>query len=102
MLSLLLVANLAILTEPVNDILSERCQTRIAGRLGELGTFAPEPRRRKGRLIIIDGVVDALEKPPVPSPGMMAATHILVTRYGFSCELRAGKVRRLKLRRQEN
>ena len=81
---------------------AERCQTAIAGRLGEIGTFAPGAYSRHGRTTVIRGVVDSLDKAPPAAPGMMAPTHVLVTRYGFRCELRAGIVKRIALHRQGN
>lgn len=102
MLHVLLLANLAALAPSASMTDAERCQTRIAGRLGELGTFAPARKLRLGRTTVIRGVVDSLEKAPPPPPGMMAPTHVLVTRYSFRCELRAGLVKRVSLHRQGN
>ena len=103
MFSLLLIANLATLgTYDSVDESTERCRTQIARRLGEFGTFAPSPTMRRGRTTIVRGVVDSLEKTPPAAPGMMAPTHVLVTRYSFRCELRSGVVRHVTLHRRAN
>ena len=103
MFSLLLLANLTALATDagVNDD-TERCRTRIAGRLGELGTFSPTPSARRGRTTVISGVADSLKKAPPAASGMMAPTHVLVTRYSFRCVLRSGIVKHIMLHRRGN
>ena len=101
MYSLLLLANLAAFaTGESVDENNKRCRTQIASRLGELGSFTPAPTFRRGRTTIIRGIVDSLAKAPPAAPGMMAPTHVLVTRYSFRCELHSGVVRHLTIHRQ--
>ena len=103
MLSLLLFANLtALATDAGANDDTERCRTRIASRLGELGTFSPVSSASRGGRTVVSGVADSLKKAPPAASGMMAPTHVLVTRYSFRCELRSGVVKRLTLRRRGN
>lgn len=80
-----------------SDATSDRCRVRLAAKLGTLGTFAPGHNSHRGRTTIVTGVVDRLDQPAPAAPGMMAPTHVLVTRYAFRCEVRSGIVRRLAL-----
>lgn len=79
------------------DATSDRCRVRLAAKLGTLGTFAPGHNSHRGRTTIVSGVVDRLDQPPAAAPGMMAPTHVLVTRYSFRCEVRSRVVRRLSV-----
>ena len=99
MFALLLLTSLTAATPDASSPAADRCRARLAARLGELGTYAPGQVSRHGRRTTISGVVDALEKPPPAPPGMMAPTHILVARYRFRCELRAGVVRSVAVHR---
>ncbi len=97
MLGLLLFAGVAA-GSPSTDV--DACRMSLANRIGQLGTFAPSPKLRRNRLTVINGVVDAFEKPLDAPSGMMTPTHILVTRYTFRCEIGSGVVRHLTLHRQ--
>lgn len=84
-----------VVSAPATD--AEQCQASLARRIGEIGTFSPGLPAMTGLTTVIEGVVDRLVKPESAKPGMMAPTHVLVTRYSFRCALRSGVVRHVSL-----
>jgi len=80
----------------------DRCRSAIIEQLHDIGTFAPGPATSLGKTTFIRGAVDELARAPAPLLGMMAPTHVLVTRYTFRCVLRSGSVPRISLKRKRD
>lgn len=86
----------------VNPTHVEQCRSTISKRLGEIGAFTPNVERMGVRGATVTGLVDSLTKPSPAGPGAMTPMHLIVTRYSFRCQLRAGKAPHVTLRRQQS
>src|SRR3954452_22361909 len=87
------------IADPGQRRAAEACAAGLSHKArGEISSFDSEHIRHSGRMTILDGTMRVLQK-PAARPGEMTATHVIVARYSFTCQISGRSMPRIRLHR---